>query len=157
MSVLQQWWQICFKILVSAIVPAKYVTQTAPAATMATCLRYATWRHRQMALNMLCFNFKTLKLFITVRRVIFLHVSVILSMWGASGRQTPPWQADTPWQAETRHPQQADTSWQAEPPRDGHCSRRYASHGNALLFFGRSLKKLAHLWRKDRSAKKFMC
>ena len=38
-------------------------------------------------------------------KVMFLHLSVILSMAGGVGRQTPPWtdtpQADTPWRTDT--------------------------------------------------------
>ena len=67
--------------------------------------------------------------------VMFLHVSVILSTGGGvSGRppgQTPPhpWADTLPW-ANTPPPR-ADTL----PPRDGHCSGRYASYWNAFLFF----------------------
>ena len=85
-------------------------------------------------------------------KVIFLHVSVILStgwVWQADtppSRQTPPMSgrhppADTPWQkdtppGQTPAPRQADSPiWAVTPPpRDGHCSRRYASYWNAYLF-----------------------
>ena len=78
-------------------------------------------------------------------KVMFLHVSVIL------GRH-PPWQADTPHQADTspdradtfpladRHPPGRHLPWQADTsplagrhPRDGHCRGRYASYWNAFL------------------------
>ena len=47
-------------------------------------------------------------------KVMFLHVSVILSMGG--------WQADTPLR-------------QTPSPRDGHSSGQYASYWNAFLFW----------------------
>ena len=79
-------------------------------------------------------------------KVMFLHMSVILS----TGR----WQADTLPNRQT-HPRQADTPWAdtPPPPRDDHCSGRYASYWNAFLFSCSFLAKnlqnnrLAHpLW-----------
>ena len=57
-------------------------------------------------------------------KVMFLHVSVILST-GGDGRQTPP--GKTP-------PRQTHTPWADPPAKDGHCSGRYASYWNAFLF-----------------------
>ena len=64
-------------------------------------------------------------------KVMFLHLSVSHSVH-EMGCVVYTLQADTPlpW---------ADPTRQTPPPRDGHCSGRYASYRNALLFYEKSL------------------
>ena len=72
----------------------------------------------------------------TVRKVMILHVSVIL-FTGAGGlaRRHPTLgrQPPSPWQADTPTPAARQPSWQANTLPDGHCSGRYASYWNAFL------------------------
>ena len=90
-------------------------------------------------------------------KVMFLHLSVILSTGGVSGRHPPGRHplADTPLgrhpqgrhplgnrhpPGQTPHPgqtlpRQAPPQSGTPPPRDGHCSGPYASYRNAFLFF----------------------
>ena len=67
---------------------------------------------------------------------MFLHPSVSHSVHG--GRSTPRGQTQPPRQTlPGRHPPWADTprsDTPAPPPRDGHCSGRFASYFNAFLF-----------------------
>ena len=84
-------------------------------------------------------NKNNFTLFFTVRKrscgkVMFLHLSVILSMGGVCPStcwDTPP-QADTPWHTP---PRQTPLPGQTPPLADGYCYGRYAFYWNAFLLF----------------------
>ena len=60
-------------------------------------------------------------------KVMFLHVSVILSTLGV-------WQADIPLMGRHPLPGRHTPLWQADTPSHGNCSGRYSSYWNAFLF-----------------------
>ena len=64
-------------------------------------------------------------------KVMFLHVSVILSKAGGCLADTP--QADNPPPADTRLSRHPRPPPPQIPPSDGHCSGWYASYWNAFM------------------------
>ena len=66
-------------------------------------------------------------------KVMFLRLSVILSTGGGVW-QTPPLADITPPGTDILSGRYTPARAGTLPPRDGHCSGRYASYGNAFLF-----------------------